>query len=114
MFWATLPRTKSKNERGTSMRTRFTVLSLALLLSPAFVSAILGQTAPKPNFSGLWRVAPAAAPAPAARQVSVFQGGTVPPRPTRIQLALKLPLTPKGKELVEHYTEGDGKFGGET
>src|SRR5205823_14879927 len=93
-------------------------------LFPVFVSVILAQTAPKasspatrmsdgkPDFSGLWRVAPAAAPT--ARQLSVFQGGTAPRRPTRIQLARQLPLTAKGKELVEHYTAGDGEFGGET
>ena len=106
------------------MRIRFAALTLALLLSPVFVPVILAQTAPrasspaartpdgKPDFSGFWQAAPAAAPA--QRQVSVFQGGNAPLRPTRIQLARQLPLTPKGKELVEQYTAGDGEFGGET
>jgi hypothetical protein len=93
------------------MRIRFAALTLALLLSPVFVSAILAQTA-KPDFSGFWKAAPA--PAPAQRQLSVFQGGNAPLRPTRIQLARQLPLTAKGKELVEEYTKGDGEFGGET
>jgi hypothetical protein len=106
------------------MRIWFAALTVALLLPPVFVPAVLGQTAPnassaatrppdgKPDFSGLWRVAPAAAPA--ARQLSVFQGGTAARRPTRIQLALQLPLTAKGKELVEQYTAADGEFSGET
>jgi hypothetical protein len=103
------------------MRTRFVALILALLLSSILVSC---QTAPsasssaartsdgKPDFSGLWRVGPAGARA--ERQTSVFQGGTAPLRQTRIQLARQLPLTAKGKELVEQYTKGDGQFGGET
>ena len=104
------------------MRIRFAALITALLLSPLLVSSC--QTAPsasspatstsdgKPDFSGLWRVAPAAARG--ERQASIFQGGTAPLRKTRIQLAQQLPLTAKGKELVAEFTKGDGKFGGET
>jgi hypothetical protein len=101
------------------MRIRFAALIIALLLSPFFVSCAATPSSPatgtsdgKPDFSGFWRVAPAATPA--ARQASIFQGGTAPLRPTRIQLSRQLPLTAKGKELVEQYTKGDGEFGGET
>ena len=105
------------------MRIRFATLTLALLLLPAFVFAVLAQTAPragtqartpdgKPDFSGFWQVAPA--PAPATRQVSVFQGGNAARRPTRIQLSQQLPLTPKGKQLVQEYTKSDGEFSDET
>src|SRR5262245_51051188 len=103
------------------MRIRFAALTFALLLLPAVAFAVLAQTAPragtpartpdgKPDFSGYWEVAPAAA-APATRQSSRFQGGTAPLRPTRIQLSQQLPLTPKGKQLVQEYTKGDGEFG---
>src|SRR5262245_26298350 len=104
------------------MRIRFAALIVALLLSPLLVSSC--QTAPgasspatntsdgKPDFSGYWVAGPAGARP--ARGASVFQGGTAPLRQTRVQLSEKLPLTPKGKQLVQEYTKGDGKFGGET
>ncbi len=49
------------------------------------------------------------------QQKSVYSGGGNAPRvPTRAQLAQKLPLTPKGQELVAEYLKNDGQFGGET
>ena len=61
--------------------------------------------------AGLWREGGGGGN---ATEQSVFQGGNAALRPTRITLAKQLPLTPKGKELVEQYTAGDGEFGGET
>jgi len=104
------------------MRIRLSALILALMLLLAFLTPAFAQNAPrpagasnrtpdgKPDFSGFWQPAGGGRPA----EKSVFQGGTAPLQPTRKALASRLPLTPKGKELVESYTKGDGDFSGET
>jgi hypothetical protein len=104
------------------MRIRLSALTFAVLLLLAFLPATFAQPEPKaagaanrasdgnPDFSGSWREAGGGRPA----EKSVFQGGTAPLQPTRRALGKRLPLTPKGNELVEQYTKGDGDFGGET
>src|SRR5438067_3390134 len=104
------------------MRICLSALILPVFLLLAFLPATFGQNAPKtagavnrtpdgkPDLSGFWKEGGGGRPA----EKSQFQGGTAPLQPTRRVQGLKLPLTPKGKELVEAYTKNDGDFNGET
>ncbi len=106
------------------MRIRLSALTSAALLFLAFLPALFAQSAQKSagatnrtsdgklDFSGFWREGGGGRQGQAEK--SVFQGGTATRLPTRAELAKKLPLTPKGKELVDLYTKGDGDWSGET